>query len=348
MSKKNNTVKIENGKVILSDEILEIIESWRTEENSEWIDKYLKIILDPSSIGSKKSRSHHIIPCFTFKDENHTNRKMTQPLSDSIKENIIELSISNHIKAHNCLRFIFPNNKDARFAVQQLCGEERYKDSLSEEEINEISKIEEECAKENQTKDELKEWYDKWYSENKTNILRKNKQRYKRNKEKYLATQKEYRKNNHEKIAKQYKKYTEENKEKISQYKKEWWEINKEKISKQKKEKYNKNKEEISRQRKENYKKNKEIILNRNKKYYENNKEQISKKNKEYSHSHKDIVSKKNKNYNHKKCIDPKKGDECTMSALIKRKYRNKELYKDINLSDCIIKKVFNLVQIAF
>lgn len=178
MARKNSNVIIENGKVIFSQEILDYFESIRTNENSEWINKYLEIMSDISNMLSKKFRKHHIIPCFTFKDETHRNRKETQPLADAIKNNIIKLSISNHIKAHNYLRLIFPNNKDARYAVQQLCGEERYKDSLTEEEINEISKIEEECAKENQTKDELKEWHDKWYSENKINILRKNKQRY--------------------------------------------------------------------------------------------------------------------------------------------------------------------------
>ena len=57
MPKRNSTVKIVDGKVVLSDEVLNIIESWRTEENSEWVDKYLEIISDPSNIGSKKSGS---------------------------------------------------------------------------------------------------------------------------------------------------------------------------------------------------------------------------------------------------------------------------------------------------
>ena len=46
MPKRNSTVKIVDGKVVLSDEVLNIIESWRTEENSEWVDKYLEIISD--------------------------------------------------------------------------------------------------------------------------------------------------------------------------------------------------------------------------------------------------------------------------------------------------------------
>ena len=42
--------------------------------------------------------------------------------------------------------------------------------------------------------------------------------------------------------------------------------------------------------------------------------------------------------HNNQKCIDPIKNNECTLSALQKRKRTNKELYKNINPRDCIIK----------
>ena len=64
MPKRNSTVKIVDGKVILSQEVLNIIESWRTNENSIYIDEYLKIISSISNIDSKKLRGHHIIPVF--------------------------------------------------------------------------------------------------------------------------------------------------------------------------------------------------------------------------------------------------------------------------------------------
>ena len=75
MANKKNMIKIENGKVIFSKEVLDYFENLRNEETSEWIDKYFEVLSDPSNIGSRKSRGHHIIPCFTFKDENHKNRK---------------------------------------------------------------------------------------------------------------------------------------------------------------------------------------------------------------------------------------------------------------------------------
>ena len=338
MAKRNSTVKIVNGKVVFSQEIIDYFENLRTVENSEWIDEYFEYLGDESNLTATKYRKHHIIPCFVFKDEIHKNRKTTLPLADAINGNIIKLSISNHIKAHNCLRFIFPNNKDARYAVQQLCGEEKYQDTLTEKEINEIAKIEEDCAKENQTKEELKEWYKKWYNDNKNDILKKNRERNKRNKEKYSQSAKKYRENNKEKIANGNKKYREENKEKISKRKKEWYKSNKKKISKKRKQYRKENKEKISKQRKESYKRNKEKVLKRNKNYYNKNKKRISKKNREYSRNHKNVVSKKNKNYNSKICIDLIKGDVCSMSSIIGRKFRDKELYKNIKLSECVLK----------
>lgn len=78
MTKRQSNVKIENGKVLISQEILDYFENLRTEENSEWINKYFNIISDASNITSCKSRGHHIIPCFQFKDDNHKTREETE------------------------------------------------------------------------------------------------------------------------------------------------------------------------------------------------------------------------------------------------------------------------------
>lgn len=158
MSNKDPNVKIKNGKVIFSKEILNLINSWYTNENKIWIDKYLSILSDDSNINCTKFNVHHIIPAFLFKNENCKNRKSTQILADSLNENRIKLSISNHIKAHNYLRLIFPNNHNARMAVYISCGKINI-ENLTESEINEIAKIIEDCSKTNQTKEEKKRIY---------------------------------------------------------------------------------------------------------------------------------------------------------------------------------------------
>lgn len=221
MPKRNSTVKIVDGKVVLSDEVLNIIESWRTEENSEWVDKYLEIISDPSNIGSKKSRGHHIIPCFVFKDETHKNRKETEPLADKIKENIIELSVENHLFAHNFLRLIFPNNKDARISFQRMSKETNIED-LTEERIIKIAKLLEECIKENVTKEKRTKQRKEYYKNNKDILLQHSKDWYKNNKERKLETTKKWKENNKEKWTKYNKEYAEENKERIKKYSKEY------------------------------------------------------------------------------------------------------------------------------
>lgn len=152
MPKRKSNVKIVNGKVQLSKEILDIIESWRTEENSEWIDKYLNIILESSNSNTTKIRKHHIIPCFSFKDKNHKNRKETEPLANAIEGNIINLSPYNHIIVHYYLWKIF-NNWDSKNGVHQLCGEKIT--NLSEFQIKKIAEIKENCAVSND------EWLEK-------------------------------------------------------------------------------------------------------------------------------------------------------------------------------------------
>ena len=68
-------------------------------------------------------------------------------------------------------------------------------DSLSESEIEKIAKIQEECTKKNQTKEEYKERKRKYYENNKEKISKQGKQ---------------YKENNKEKLTKQRKQYKEE------------------------------------------------------------------------------------------------------------------------------------------
>ena len=83
-----------------------------------------------------------------------------------------------------------------------------------------------------------------------------------------------------------------------------------------------------------NLKKNLEIIVKLvkkkiseyNKNYNKNNKDKIREIKANYNKKNKDKISEKRKKFNAQICYDPKS-----------RKKRNKELYKDINLKNCII-----------
>ena len=275
MPRRNSTVEIIDGKVVFSTEILSYFESIRNEENGVWIDKYFEYLSDENNLSATKYSGHHIIPCFTFKDETHKNRKETEPLADKIEGNIIKLSIYNHLLAHHCLWKIY-NNRDSKTTIQRMSKEDI--DDLSENEIKEIAKIQEECAKENRTKEEFKEYQKRWYEENKERKLKKNKEWIENNYERYLQKNKEYYENNKEKISQRCKQYRENNKEKIAKVAKERYEQNKEKIKAYHKEYNESHKEEQSEYNKEHYQKNKEKYQKQHKEYYENNKEEISRK----------------------------------------------------------------------
>ena len=156
MSKRNSTVEIVDGKVVFSKEILEYFESIRNGENSIWIDKYFEYLSDDSNLSATKYNLHHIRPCCTFKDEEHKNRRKTQPLGDAFKGNIIKISVYNHLLAHYCLWKIY-DDWDSKNAIQKMCGQKKYIGDLTEDELTEIAKLKEECAKENRTEEEKKE-----------------------------------------------------------------------------------------------------------------------------------------------------------------------------------------------
>ena len=199
------TVKIENGKVVFSDEILNYFESIRTKENSVWIDKYFEVLKDESNLSTTKFNLHHIRPCFTFKDKEHKNRKDSQILADEFKENIIKISTYNHILAHYYLWKIY-NEWNSKKAIESMCGQEKYIENLTEDELKEIARLKEECAKENQTREEKAKYHKEWYEENKENELER------------------------------VNKWTENNQDRVKRNKDDWYQRNKERISKEHKE----------------------------------------------------------------------------------------------------------------
>ena len=212
MPRRKITIKIENGKVVFSDEVLNYFESIRTKENSIWIDKYFEVLKDESNLSTTKFNRHHIRPCFTFKDKEHKNRKQTQISGDEFNGNLIELSIYNHLLAHYYLWKIF-NNWDSKNAVQKMCGQEKYIGNLTEDELKEIARLKEECAKENQTKEEKAKYHKGWYEENKESELQRvniwtenNQDRVKKNKDNWYQR-------NKERISKKSKKHRAEKRE---------------------------------------------------------------------------------------------------------------------------------------
>ena len=289
-TKKPNT-KIENGKVVFSKEILDYFESIRTEENSEWINKYFEILSDLSNFDAKKFNIHHIRPVFSFKDENHKNRKEAKGLADEFNENRIKLSIYNHILAHYCLWKIF-NNWDSKHAVHQLCDINDC-EILTETEIKEIARIKEDCTKENVTEEETKEY------------------------------QKNYRK---------------VNKERLNEYSKNYCEINNEELKRKWKEYYYKHRDKyLEEKRNYNYTNSKEIS-ERNKLRRKNNPEKFRKQQRDFYEKHRDKILNKEKIKRSVLCYDYMQHNFCTLSALYSRKYKNKELYNDVNPSEYILR----------
>ena len=96
-------------------------------------------------------------------------------------------------------------------------------------------------------------------------------------------------------------------------------------------------KEERNTKAMERYKNNKEKYQKQHKEYYENNKEKLAKKEKEYRKNNKEKLSEKGKERNNRLCYDPIKEEYCNYNILKYRKSKNKSLYKDVILKDCII-----------
>lgn len=228
MAIRKPNVKIENGKVVFSKEILDYFESIRSEENSEWINKYFDVLSDPSNFNAEKFNIHHIKPCFTFKDENHKIRKETELLANAMKENKIKISIYNHVLAHYYLWKIF-NNWDSKNAIRYVCQNKNI-EFLNEKEIKEIAEIKENYTKSNQTKEE-KDKSDKRYRDShKKEMSEYGKKRRKEKGEELKQQGKKYREEHKEDIA----KYREEHKEEHKAYMQEYRKNNKEELAKTK------------------------------------------------------------------------------------------------------------------
>ena len=276
MPRRNSTVEIVDGKVVFSEEVLSYFESIRTEENSVWIDKYFEYLSDESNLSAEKYNLHHIRPCCTFKDEEHKNRKETQPLGDEFKGNIIKISVYNHLLSHYCLWKIY-NDWDSKNAIQKMCGQKKYIGDLTKDELTEIAKLKEECAKENRTEEEKKNY------------------------------RKEYYWNDREGAIQRVNEWTEKNQDRVKKNKDNW---------------YQKNKDDILKERKDN-----------RPKYLE--------KEQNYRHTHRDKILERN----NRPCKDPIRHDVCTWCALRHRISRNKELYGDTKLPDCLVKDLMIIPQ---
>ena len=257
MSTKKPNVKIENGKVIFSQEILDYFESLRNKETSEWIDKYFEVLSDSSNINSEKFNIHHIKPCFTFKDEIHKTRKQTEHLADEFNENKIKLSIKNHLIIHYYLWKIF-NNKESKKAFYQMFNININElNNLTESELIKIAEMIEECKKKNRTEKEKEEYTQKYnknyYNKNIDKLLKNSRDYYHSHVGESNKRSKEYRKKNSEKIKNQKHNYYLEHIEEEHSRSKQYKENNPEKIKQINHDYYYQHQDEISKQKKDYY-----------------------------------------------------------------------------------------------
>ena len=229
----NSTVEIKDNKVLFSKEILEYFEDLRNEETSEWIDKYFDILSDENNLTAEKYNIHHIRPCCTFKDKEHKNRKQTQKLADKFNGNLIKLSIYNHFFAHYYLWKIF-NSRDCKLGFKRMCGQSNFIDNLTENELKEIAKLQEDCAKTNKTEEEIKErkrnYGIKYRTNNKEEIVQKKKEYYIENRERELKRVRQYRLDNIDEIREYDRERYYKNKEKNSEKRKQSYLENRNKI----------------------------------------------------------------------------------------------------------------------
>ena len=137
-------------------------------------------------------------------------------------------------------------------------------------------------------------------------------------------------------------------KEEIKEYQKQWYENNKNVISEKNKERYDKNRDKFLERDKKYRQENKEKVSeqkkilyikhkDKRKKYRDEHKEHTKEYGKIYYEEHKDKKLEQMRDYAHQLCIDPIINDMCKLNTLQKRKYVNKEKYKNVNPINCII-----------
>ena len=121
-------------------------------------------------------------------------------------------------------------------------------------------------------------------------------------------------------------------KEERRKYRKNWYEKNKDKELTKINEWTEKNKDRVKKNKDNWYQKNKERISKESKEH----RAEKRIKEREYRHNNKDKIKKRN----NRPCYDPIRKDICTFSILRHRKNRNKEIYKNIMISECLIKTI--------
>ena len=222
MPRRKNMIKIENGKVVFSKEILEYFESLRNEETREWVDKYIEVLSDTSNFDAPKYNIHHIKPVFTFKTKELNTRRKAEKVANQLCGNKIKLSIYNHILAHFYLWKIY-NNHETKIPLNYLFKTSKTIDELTEEELKETAKLIEEFSKTNKSrkeyyeehKEEHKERSKKYNENNKEHLKQKKREYYLNNKEYIESKNKENYEKNKEKRLNQNKKYRNEHKKEI-------------------------------------------------------------------------------------------------------------------------------------
>ena len=148
-------------------EVLDYFDSISTDENYEWIVKYFDVLMKEENKTAEKFDKHHIVPCALLKDENHKIRSETVVLANEINENLVKLSVQNHIIAHYCLWKMFPINEDIRRPIYLMLGK-----------IN---------------KEKYQKRHKEYYENNKEEINRKERERRKNHKEEFSEKEKERR-----------------------------------------------------------------------------------------------------------------------------------------------------------
>lgn len=147
--------------------------------------------MEPSNLTASKYEVHHIRPIFTFKDETHTNRNECIKFANQFNENLIRLSIKNHMIAHYFLWKIF-DNKDSKCAFQTMYTFGKEINELTIDELNEIAICKEDCSKHNKTDEEISQYKKEWWQSHRESEILKKRKNYNENKDVILAKQKEY------------------------------------------------------------------------------------------------------------------------------------------------------------
>lgn len=227
MGMLHSTVTIVENQVVFSKEILEYFESLRNEETNEWIDKYIEVLSDTSNFDAPKYNIHHIKPVFTFKTKELNTRRKAEKVANKFNENMIKLSIYNHILAHFYLWKIY-DNYETKNPLNYLFNTSKTIDELTENELKIVAKLAEDVANTNLTEEEKKENLRKYTSTRKDKNRESTRKSYRKHREKRLAYNQKYRKTHKELISENGKKWREKNKEYRSEYDKNYYKTHKE------------------------------------------------------------------------------------------------------------------------